>query len=85
MLAFLWPEDGIECRDLDHFTCREGMHGSNVTLVGTKKRKTIRRKQHVQVVFIQHARSNPILKYSCKARGRPILLNQLCKEGFSGC
>ena len=45
MLAFLWPEDGIECRHLDHFTCRDGMHGLNVTLVGTKKRKTIRRKQ----------------------------------------
>ena len=37
-LAFLWPEDGIECRHLDHFTCREGMHSSNVTLVGPKKR-----------------------------------------------
>ena len=81
MFPFL--ENGVECRDLRYFTRREGMHGVNMTLAGMKKQKTIRGKQHLQVIFIQHAWCNPMLEYSCKAWGRPILLNQLCKVGFS--
>lgn len=51
------------------------MHRVNMTLAGTKKRKTIRREQHFYVIFIQHAWRNLMLEYSCKAGGRPILVN----------
>jgi hypothetical protein len=44
-LALPLPKDGIESRYLCHFTRREGMHGVNLTLAGTKNRKPILWKQ----------------------------------------
>jgi len=44
-LALPLPKDGIESRYHCHFTRREGMHGVNLTLAGTKNRKPIRWKQ----------------------------------------
>ena len=41
----LSPEDGVECRDLHHFTRWEGVYGANMTLAGSKKRKSIRWEQ----------------------------------------
>ena len=75
-------KDGIECRDSYHFTGRESMHGLNITRAGAETRKTIRWKQGFQVIFIQHARCNPMLEDPRKARGRSVLLNELREIGF---
>ena len=76
-------EDGVECRYFRDFTCRERMYSVDMTLAGAKQRKTIRRKKHVYIVFIQHARRNLMLKDPCKPGWWSILLNQLGKVGFS--
>ena len=77
------PNDGVERRYSRDFTRRERMDGVNMSLAGTKNRKSIRWKQDFQITFIHHTWRNLMLEDTSQPRWRSMLRNQLGKVGFS--
>ena len=77
-------KDGIEGRDLDHFTSGKTVHGAYMARAGSEPRVSIGGEQRFHVIFMQQAWRNLMLKYPRKTEGRPMLFNQLGKEGLSG-